>query len=120
MATKKLTLSSLVTIDGGCICAAFEQALKKCREDCGSRPEVSKARKVTLTATLVPVGSPDGASGSCDVQFEVGDSLPKRTSPTYNMKAARDGLLFNELSPENARQGTLDDVGAKRSPKRVV
>lgn len=110
MAVEKFDLGSLTTIDGGRIREAFEQALKRCRDDCHDRPGVAKARKITLSATLAPVCAPDGSMDSCDVQFEIDDSLPKRVSPTYNMKAARGGLLFNELSREDIRQGTLDDV----------
>ncbi len=113
MTVEKFDLSSLVTIDEGRVRDLFEQALKRCRDDCHERPGVSKARKVTLSATLTPVCSPEGAMGSCDVQFEVDDSLPKRVSPCYNMKAARGGLLFNEMSPDDINQGTLDDFGPR-------
>ncbi len=119
MAVEKFELASLVTIDGGRIREAFEQALKRCRDDCHDRPGVAKVRKVSLVATLAPVCAPDGSMGSCDVQFEIDDSLPKRVSPSYNMKAARGGLLFNELSPDDVNQGTLDDVGPKATEEEA-
>lgn len=110
MAIEKFELRSLSTMDGGRIREAFEQTLKRCRDDCHDRPGVAKARKVTLIAMLVPVCDPDGSMASCDVQFEIDDSLPKRVSPNYNMRAVRGGLLFNELSKDDVRQGTLDDA----------
>ena len=113
MALEKFDITSLATIDGGEIREAFEDALKRCRLDCQSRPGVQKPRKVSITANLVPICDDNGKLGSCDVQFEVTDSLPKRVSPNYNMKATRTGLLFNEESPQDVNQGTLDDYAEK-------
>jgi hypothetical protein len=113
MAVEKFTLASLIDIDGGRIREAWEQALRRCRDDCHDRPGVAKGRKVTLHAILTPVCEPDGSLGSVDVSFEIDDSLPKRQSPSYNMRAARGGLLFNELSPDDINQRTLDEVGPR-------
>lgn len=53
---------------------------------------------------------------SCDVRFEVKTTIPKRESKTYNMRASAFGaLVFNELSPDDARQGTLPIDGARNA-----
>ena len=114
MAVKHLNFEALSEIDDGRIKEAWEQAAKRARDDCADRPGVLKARKVTLTMTLTPVSASDGSLDTVDVQFEIDDSLPKRISAAYNMKAVRGGLLFNDLSPDDIKQGTLDDVAGLR------
>jgi len=115
MSVEKFSLGSLVTIDDGRIRAAFEQALARCEADCKDRPAVSDPRKVALSCTLVPVINPDGEMESCDVQFQITDSVPKRKSKTYNMRSTRTGLLFNELSPDAVHQATIDEAPGPRS-----
>lgn len=107
MALEKFTLATLAEMDGGRIKLAFEQAMKRCEDDCKDRPSVKTARKINLIVTLEPV--PDGNDlESVNVQFKITDSVPKRESKTYNMSAARGGLLYNDVSPENVKQATLD------------
>lgn len=118
MAAQRFSLASLATIDDGRIRAAFEQALLRCEHDCKDRPAVADPRKVTISASLVPVLGPDGEMDSCDIQFQIMDSVPKRKSKVYNMLAHRDGLLFNELSPEDIHQRTIDE--ADTGPKAVT
>lgn len=110
MAIEKFDLSSLSTIDEGRIREAFEQALKRARDDCSDRPALAKPRKVNLTATLTPVCDPNGSLSSVTVQFEIEDKLPKRMSNKYDMAITRGGLLFNELSKDDIHQQTLDDA----------
>lgn len=111
MAVEQFRFEKLATIDGGRIREAWEQAMKRARDDVHDRPGVKKPRKVILVTTLTPDDSADGVVGdTVDVQFEIDDSLPKRQSQAYNMKHGRGGLLFNEVSPDDIRQGTLDEV----------
>lgn len=107
---EEFRLESLATIDGGLIREAFEQAMRRCRADCEDRPGVDKPRKVTVVATFTPTQASDGTFDSCDVQFDVDDTLPKRQSPRYNMKVERGRLFYNEMSPDAIRQRTLDDA----------
>lgn len=115
MAVEQFSFRSLATIDGGRLLEAWEQACKRAREDVEDRPGVEKARKVMLVTTLTPVKDKTNGLHSVDVKFEIDDSLPKRSSPTYNMKAARGGLLFNEMSPDDIDQGTFPGMGPKGS-----
>jgi hypothetical protein len=110
MAVEKFNLASLVGIDAGRIKEAFEQAVRRCEDDCRDRPAVDRDRTVTLRASFRPVVGDNGELESCNVDFEINDNIPKRRSKVYNMKAGRHGLLFNELSPEEIRQGTLDEA----------
>jgi len=108
MSLEKFTLATLAEMDGGRIMEAFEQALNRCRFDCEDRPAVKGAREIALVVTMEPVCDDNGELGSVDVSFDLNDKLPKRGSKTYNMQAVVGGLVFNELSPEEVRQKTLD------------
>lgn len=113
MALRKFDLSSLVDLDGGRIREAVEQAVRRCQVDCADRPGVSRARKVLLEIHLVPV-TDDGECTGVNVQFQVKDTAPKRESKVYNMALTPGGLVVNDLSPEDARQVTMDDLGPQR------
>lgn len=115
MAIERFNLGSLSALDGGRVREAFEQALKRCEADCKDRPALKDPRRVSLTATITPVVGDDGNLESCDVQFQIVDSIPKRKSKVYNMKSTASGLLFNELSPEDINQRTLDEASGPRS-----
>ncbi len=114
MALEKFTIETLATMDGGRIKEAFEQALARARIDCADRPGVPSSRKVMLVATMAPVCTPAGALESCSISFEISDTLPKRVSNTYDMKAVRGGLLFNEVSRDDVNQMTIDETGPQR------
>lgn len=113
---EKFEMKSLATIDGGRINAAFERELKRIREDCIDRPGLKRPRQVQLMVTLSPVMDDNGTDlASCNVQFQIKSSLPKRESKVFNMTADRRGdLLFNELSPEDVRQRTIDEPSGPR------
>lgn len=113
MGIEKFDLGSVSKLDEGRIREAFEQALKRCLADCKDRPAVSDARKVQLLATLTPVVGDNGEMESCDVHFEIHDSVPKRKTKIYNMKSKGGALFFNELAPGDINQGTLDDEEAR-------
>lgn len=111
MALQPLNLTSLAALDGGRIREAFDQAIERCRADCADRPGIGAVRKVTLLVTMKPLMDESGELDSCDVDFQVQDSAPKRRTRAYNMRATRHGgLQFNELSPDDASQRTLDEV----------
>lgn len=113
MALEKFSIATLAKMDQGRIAAALEQALKRCEDDCKDRPAVKDARKVNLLISLEPVED-GGELESVDITFKITDTVPKRCSKTYNMKAARGGLLFNELSPDDVNQKTLDMAPSPR------
>ena len=86
---------------------AFEQALKRLEADCKDRPGVKRARQLQLVVDMQPVAD-DGELDSVNVTFRIKESIPKRESKAYNMQAVPGGLLFNDASPEDVRQMSLD------------
>lgn len=115
MALEKFKIDTLATIDQGRIKEAFEQAFARLVEDCKDRPELKKPRKLALTIDVAP-RTEQGSLESVDVTFALKERIPNRESRTYNMTAGRGGVLWNEISPDEVRQKTLDmagDVGPK-------
>lgn len=110
MAIEKFALEALTRIDGGRINEAFNQALRRCESDCRDRPGTGKARRITLVVDMLPICDDRAELESVNVAFRIAETIPKRESKTYNMRATTNGLLFNELAPDDVRQTTLDDV----------
>lgn len=117
MSQEKLTLAALNRIDSGRIKAAWEQALANARADCEDRPALDKARKIALVAYVKPLTDDKGELESCNVYFDIVETTPKRTTKTYNMGAARGALVFNEMSPDDNKQHTIDEVMKPRKVK---
>lgn len=107
MALEKFTLATILEMDGGRIKTAFEQALKRMELDCKDRPGVKAARKLELVLQMTPIAD-NGELDSVDVTFRIKDSVPKRESKSYNMQSVAGGLLFNDASPDDVRQMSLD------------
>lgn len=107
MALEKFDLATLADMDGGRIRVAFEAALRRLEADCRDRPGVKSARKLALLVQLEPVAD-DGQLDSVNVTFRITDTVPKRESKAYNMAAVPGGLLFNDSSPEDVHQMSLD------------
>jgi hypothetical protein len=120
MALEKFELGSLATIDEGRIAESFMQALRRCEADCKDRPTLRKDRKVTLEVTLVPVSDDRSELVEVLVQFEIKDAQPIRSSKVYHMNAGRGGLFYNDLSPEDARQLTLDGAQLQQLERKDV
>lgn len=110
MALQKFNLGVLGTIDDGRISEAFAQALSRVEHDLRDRAIVKKPRKITISLVMTPVADERGELESCWVGLDVKDNIPARQTKNYNMAATRGGLMFNELSPEEVRQQTIDSV----------
>lgn len=108
MALEKFTLGSLAKMDDGRLAIVFAHALKRIEDDCRDRPGVVDPRKITLNAILAPQVDQSGNLVSIDVKFEVNETIPKRSTQTYNMAVTRAGILYNEMSPDDVNQATLD------------
>lgn len=108
MAVEQFSLDRLATMDGGRLGITFSQLLRAAENDCKDRPGLLAPRKIAVALVLRPVMADNGELESIDVGFEFDVSLPKRKSKTYNMQAVPGGLLFNDASPEDIRQRTLD------------
>jgi hypothetical protein len=117
MGLKQFDLAAIAEIDAGRIAVAFNHALRRCESDCLDRPGLKTRRTVTLTVALEPVLEGAGGLDSVNTSFSVAEKCPKRDSTAYNMKLTRDGLAFNELSPEDVDQMTFE-LDKKKDEKK--
>ena len=106
----KFSLESLVSLDAGRIRETVDQAIKRCFDDCEDRPAHDAARRVSIELSIVPVVAGEGRLDSCDVFVDVKERIPARKSKRYNAQVRRDGVYFNEASPDDADQLTLDEI----------
>ena len=116
MALQEFQMASLATMDDGRLSAAVEQELQRAVKDCLDRPNEKKPRKVTLVVEVCP-GFVD-ETGDCEeavLSFALRNSLPARRTRSYSMLAKKNGrLLWNDMSPDNVRQRTLDESSEQK------
>lgn len=106
---QKFDLAALADIDGGRIALAFEQALRRCAQDCDDRPGEKKPRTLTLQLSVKPVIDQDGMCEDCDVVVTVADNVPKRKSKSYNCSLRKGGhLAYHPDSLDDHEQETFD------------
>jgi len=111
MGKQRLTLQSLTGLDSGVPAGAFQAELRKVVEDCIKRPGLDSVRKVQLDVHIKPCVDSRGVCEIANVEFEVSSSIPKQRTREYQMEVhAKGELLFNELSPDDVHQQTLDEV----------
>lgn len=101
-------LDLLGKMDGGRLRITLEDAIRLMHEDCRDRPGLKKPRKIVLQISMDPIQDGNELE-SVNVDFSVKATPPGRTSRIYNMRSDKKrGLLFNDASPDAARQGTMD------------
>ena len=109
MPLEQLSFESIKSLDGGRVRIKFEHALRALHRDCSDRPGLKAGRKLELTLTLVPCVDETGKNlETVDATFSVAAKVPKSESRTYSMRSTGDGLVYQELSPENPDQETFD------------
>lgn len=111
---KPFKIADIGEVDEGRVATAIDMAIGDAAKDCGNRPGETTARKVVVTINLKPVADESGVCSATDVEFEINRKFPAKRSRTYEMGIhPGGGLLFNAASPDNVRQGTLDEAGAQ-------
>lgn len=111
-----LRTASLVHVRDGLLASQLDAELVKIHTDCQQRPKLAKARKVTLTITITPIGD-DDTLDAVDVEFGVTSSLPatKMQRPMKSM-GKRNGFGFDvdtdsiDHSPMQQRLNGIDDA----------
>jgi len=112
MARCKFTVSQLINLDLGKVDTAVRHELEKVVADIRDRPELATARRVRLTIDVEPEDVVQGQADTVSVLFSIEGRIPKRQTRKYSMLVGQGNeLLFNAESPEEPRQGTLDEVG---------
>ena len=105
---KHFDFKALTEIDDERIATTINHALQRAYEDLADRPRVEKDRTITLTSSLSPRADDAGRLDDVDGGLKVVEKVPARTTKTYRMTAKNGALFFNEDSPDNPDQQTLD------------
>jgi hypothetical protein len=107
----ELTLKNLGELKDGKLAVAFQQAMTRIVGDMMDRPGVNKPRKLTMMIATLPVLDEDGDLGTVDVQVQMKESYPDRSTGKVRMAPRRNGsLVWNELSLTDPEQRTIDEV----------
>lgn len=115
----RLSLATLGQLDLGKIDAAFAAELRHVVKDCIDRPHEESARKVVLELAVTPRAS-DGVCSVVDGEFTLKSTVPPRRTRPYEMAVHASGqLLVNPESPDDIRQGTLDEVGGSEGDREL-
>ncbi len=101
-------LADLGKVGNGIVEVAFKTALRQVLDDLETRPSVDSAREVTVKVSLKPVQGDSGILEAVETEFDIRQKMPSYRSRSYSMAMSSNGLEYNDLSPDDHRQMTLD------------
>ena len=105
----KLGLNTLASLDFGKVAAAWKQKLLVAIVDLNDRPDDKRKRVVTLQLELTPAEMVLGALDTVAATFQLATKLPPAHSQPNQMRISADSLTFASESPEDIKQGTIDE-----------
>lgn len=75
------------------------------------RPGVGAKRSITLKIDFTPEAGAEGVVESVDMEYVIKTSVPDRISRPITMMPTPTGdLIYNDVSPDQPRQSTLDEA----------
>ena len=92
---------------------AFARHLQRALQDIDDRPGFTSARKVTITLELTPKIVDDGTVDTAIVAKVAGKIPDHASDPVVcqiRKKAGKPMAAFNDLSPNDPRQSTIDQL----------
>lgn len=106
---KSLTLASLGDLDGGAARAIIDAAIREALADLDDRGSDLQPRRVDIRLALKQM-----RGGLVETTVEVATFVPKRSTAGVIARLSRDAcqshLLFQDGSPDNPYQRTLDEA----------
>jgi len=115
MAQKELKLNEIGDMDPR-IALQLQNAVRDAVRDCMDRPVLKKTRKVTFTMSLMPVVDDRGDFEQAKIEFATRTTLPMQGTPTYHVRADRDGRLRYNTDDPTSSQPTLGFDAAQNEP----
>ena len=114
---RELTLENMKHLDDGRAMIGFDQAVRRAVADIVDRPATPDARKVKLEVQLIPVVDVEtGELVSVKTRFTVDDKAPIRKTRSVDMEVRGGHLAFNDLSEDDVRQRTIDEMYEDQEP----
>jgi len=105
-----VSCDTIGNLDHGTARVAIDRAIRTVVADLDDRGEDGKPRKVNITLEFSKM-----EGGQIVTSVEVGTALPKlRSAGTIGRVVRKDGksiVMFQDLSPDDPDQRTIDDVG---------
>ena len=87
----------------------FKEYLSRAIADALDRPTLKTPRAIAVRLLLTPVVGNTGALESISLEIEMDGRIPKvRSRPFSTANLGTKGLVYNDLSPSNVNQGTLE------------
>jgi hypothetical protein len=120
MQAKLTCLEDLAKLDRGTPDRMVREVLQLILADLVDRPALDALRTLTLKVNFKPVSAVEGHLHEIITEVEVSAKIPVKRSPAYSMKPADKGFRYNDLSPDNADQMTLDDVPTGKDKQNNV
>lgn len=109
MARKKFTLSEVKNLDFGRVEGVFQTKLAEILADIDNRVGVAGAREISVAMKCTPEEPVGGRVETISMCFEIKTKVPGLRSRDYAMELTKSGLVFNDLSPDDPHQQTLDE-----------
>lgn len=117
---KQLTINTIGDIDDGRVRLAIDRDLEAICKDLMNRPGDPSRRSLTIKIDFKPQPRADGVLETVDVDLTTLVKVPKRRAQPAKMLIKPTGkLLWNDLSQDDPKQATLDQIdgGGTVDPK---
>lgn len=113
MAKEPFTLASLLKLDMGVVQAQFDAHLQRVLADVKDRAGDETARKISIVCSIKPT-----SDSTIGVTFTLKSDVPEHKTRDYemtirNVGGLKLGALFNLESPDDIKQGTLDEAAMR-------
>lgn len=109
------SIVDLKRVGRGLLDELFQEELRRVLDDVIHRPGVAKPRKLTIELFVRPIVGQGGTLETVGVSFAVNGGFPKNQSDEYHMVCGGGQLTFNDLSPDNVHQMTIDQQEERES-----
>ena len=113
-------LADLCEVGDGVASAQFAEALERIKHDLEERSGLEAERQVAVLVRFKPKVGDQGAVGDVRVEIEVKTKVPPSRSTEIAMQLVQGELAFNNESPTEPRQGTLDEEAERNANKRRI
>lgn len=102
-------IADLAVVERGIVDALFKRAVEAVAVDMERRPSVETAREIVLTMRATPKAGESGVLVEVRLEFELKTKVPvSRTREISAVVTEGKAIRYNDLSPGDVRQGTLD------------